>query len=556
MSTVSESGREPAPAGVAYACPRLGRSILIPRGWEVVSLGLVAAGDKVWWEASPSGPAAFHKAEDDLGDGTTSVGDNVSSIFCCIRKTPSKKKAKTEAVVRICPKCGCEHPVPGVWNNVEVVENGVAKIQVWCGDCSSRHAAVCGCVDCTAVVAVEGATPVDGEPWCRGCVEDYAKPCGHCGKYHSEEALAEVVIAHPGAAGAARGIEHWCQVCVEALAATCSHCDTLMSSALLEEGHTVDGDRWCRPCAEAGARACYDCGEWSEHGHMDADSEEWFCNVCMPPPAPRVVPPPPRSSRVNYVHGYHQFPGPLNFYGAEKYSGALFLGFELESGGAQDQECRDAATAVAALSDGEKRFHLERDGSIPDYGFELISAPMTLTEHQTFDWKKVTTTLIKSGLRSHDLGGRCGLHVHVSRAFLTGSECAKLDIFIQKNQKFWEHVARRPESSYAKFQVKSGISGYGKSETRYSSLNFLHKGTVEFRLFRGTLRYDTLMATLELVDAVCRWIKTRNSISICRNHAECNGFVKWMRQDKARYGRALDYILRTKAYIESEDKEV
>jgi hypothetical protein len=38
---------------------------------------------------------------------------------------------------------------------------------------------------------------------------------------------------------------------------------------------------------------------------------------------------------------------------------------------------------------------------------------------------------------------------------------------------------------------------------RYTCVNLQNDATIEFRLFRGTLRYNTLIATLQLVDQIC-----------------------------------------------------
>ena len=35
-------------------------------------------------------------------------------------------------------------------------------------------------------------------------------------------------------------------------------------------------------------------------------------------------------------------------------------------------------------------------------------------------------------------------------------------------------------------------------------MNLQNFNTIEFRLFRGTLRYETFLATLQLVDEICR----------------------------------------------------
>lgn len=41
------------------------------------------------------------------------------------------------------------------------------------------------------------------------------------------------------------------------------------------------------------------------------------------------------------------------------------------------------------------------------------------------------------------------------------------------------------------------------SNGRYSCVNLHNYSTIEFRIFRGTLLYSTLIATLQLVDEIC-----------------------------------------------------
>lgn len=42
-----------------------------------------------------------------------------------------------------------------------------------------------------------------------------------------------------------------------------------------------------------------------------------------------------------------------------------------------------------------------------------------------------------------------------------------------------------------------------KNYGRYVAVNLCNYHTIEFRLFRGTLKYNTLIATLELVNKIC-----------------------------------------------------
>ena len=38
---------------------------------------------------------------------------------------------------------------------------------------------------------------------------------------------------------------------------------------------------------------------------------------------------------------------------------------------------------------------------------------------------------------------------------------------------------------------------------RYTCVNLTNEDTIEFRIFRGTLKYNTLIATLQLIDKIC-----------------------------------------------------
>ena len=41
------------------------------------------------------------------------------------------------------------------------------------------------------------------------------------------------------------------------------------------------------------------------------------------------------------------------------------------------------------------------------------------------------------------------------------------------------------------------------SGSRYTCVNLTNGGTIEFRMFRGTLKLNTLLATLQMVDHIC-----------------------------------------------------
>jgi len=92
----------------------------------------------------------------------------------------------------------------------------------------------------------------------------------------------------------------------------------------------------------------------------------------------------------------------------------------------------------------------------------------------------------------------------------------------------FETIARRQETHWARFKKSNGLpvkEVYGKSSgTRYQAVNFENTNTVEFRLFRGTLKYSTFIATLEIVDALVHWA---NQLSISDILASGDAFANF-----------------------------
>ena len=46
------------------------------------------------------------------------------------------------------------------------------------------------------------------------------------------------------------------------------------------------------------------------------------------------------------------------------------------------------------------------------------------------------------------------------------------------------------------------------NDDRYNAINITNRDTIEFRLFRGTLNYKTLSATIEFVKLFCEWAES------------------------------------------------
>lgn len=148
--------------------------------------------------------------------------------------------------------------------------------------------------------------------------------------------------------------------------------------------------------------------------------------------------------------------------------------------------------------------YFERDGSIGE-GFELITQPAGLDTHRSKLDLFLNNEELKRGLRSHE-GGNCGLHIHVGRQYLTQAQIYRIQSFLNdvRNEGLIRKISRRYGNSYARFRPEMGkLSPIGKNNgERYEALNVTNRETVEFRIFRGSLRYESVIAALEFVDAL------------------------------------------------------
>ena len=222
----------------------------------------------------------------------------------------------------------------------------------------------------------------------------------------------------------------------------------------------------------------------------------------------------------------------------DKRTPRVLLGLELEME-IKDNYCRDerAGFLLESVRHYEQFDYAlcENDGSL-NHGFEMVTAYTGLDVHAK------QLEFFKSGLRgaiSHD-SDNCGLHVHICKADMSTLHGAKMILFIndQANQKLIKAIARRDGSSFAQFKNKQADKNWLKSavgcETkrsqlrnlnsdRYEALNFKNDKTIEFRLFKGSLVYETIMSCLEFTYAT--WFFTRESST---KNMTIDGFLKFI----------------------------
>lgn len=261
----------------------------------------------------------------------------------------------------------------------------------------------------------------------------------------------------------------------------------------------------CRDCYEDHFVVCHQCGALipNDDARYWEEEDEAYCPDCYD------------KLSTDAIHSYHYKPAPI-FYGGE--GDSLFLGVELEI----DEGGEDSGNAQQILDIGNRRdghLYCKHDGSLEN-GFEIVSHPMTLSYHQNeMNWREVMAKAVDLGYTSHNAGS-CGLHVHCNRSFFGDSYESQeegIGRIVYLTERFWNELvkfSRRTPGSLNRWTAKYAtisdtvMETYQKAKSRdmgrYVAINLTNFSTVEFRLFRGTLRYDTFLAALQLVDELCR----------------------------------------------------
>lgn len=288
-----------------------------------------------------------------------------------------------------------------------------------------------------------------------------------------------------------------CEDCLDSLTRICDCC----GDRIWNEDDEGDEDIiLCERCRDNYYSRCDDCGRLiHDDDACYVDGEDYpYCSDCYE-----------RHAR-NYIHNYSYKPDPV-FHGR----GTMFFGVELEldKGGEDD----DKAEEILSCTDSD-HLYIKHDGSLDD-GMELVSHPMTLEYHQnSMPWKNIVETAVDLGYRSHQTG-TCGLHVHVNRKAF-GCDRSEQDEVISRIlyivERFWQEMLRF--SRRTEYQINRWAARYGMKDNpkqvmdnakkgdkgRYACINLCNYNTIEFRIFRGTLKYNTLIATLQMVEHICK----------------------------------------------------
>ena len=328
-----------------------------------------------------------------------------------------------------------------------------------------------------------------------------------------------------------------CESCFEDNTGTCDHCE---ETVWRHDSVSDDTIFVCECCYNEHYTRCTCCGRIIDYENNMEVNDEYYCDSCY------------QSILSMPIHSYNYKPTPV-FYGKDD----LYMGVELEidNGGEFDENAQAVCDVANKCHD---HIYCKHDGSIND-GFEIVSHPMTLDYHKNeMPWKKVLEKALEMDYRSHQTS-TCGLHIHVNRNYF-GSDYEECDAAIGRAvyfvEKHWDELlkfSRRTEASINRWASRYGIAATAKDTYenakkqytgRYVAVNLLNEYTVEFRMFRGTLRYESFMAALELISEICKVCKNMDD-SMIERLTWCD-FVGGIPEDKK---HLIEYLKSKRLYV-------
>lgn len=266
-------------------------------------------------------------------------------------------------------------------------------------------------------------------------------------------------------------------------------------------------------------------------GHYDDLGERWFYSGASyrewtERQARRAAELQEQANRA-VVWGYHEVNN-INLFGWPKETprSALCFGVELEMEHKRDNSSSGQAALSQALNGrigGDKRrYVLARDGSLNASGVELITNPYTLEFHQNdFDWQTVLSGVSKIG-RSGKNTSACGMHVHCNRKAISALQLGKALVLVNspKNTALVTRIAQRDSNAYTQLIAKKLADGRTQSTSKYEAMH-LSRDTVEFRIFKGNLRYDRVLKNIEFCHSVLMFAKSASN-------KECEDFNAYL----------------------------
>jgi hypothetical protein len=297
------------------------------------------------------------------------------------------------------------------------------------------------------------------------------------------------------------------------------HCSQV---TLLENGDVVSAD-WAR----THCRQCDECGVYFEPSN-ERDCE---CPRCRRNARTRI-----RNYSNRSASGFSSEEDiPIKF------------GIELEVGcdRGYDRSVCTGVMADAVDSAGVKIEHyavFKEDGSLSECnGFEVVTRPDSPAVHKRIWEKALSSPEVTRHMTSFN-NGRCGIHIHVSREPLSDLWVGRLLVLVNSpaNRPLIFKIAGRGSGNYTQYYEKKLTDGRRYRGERYESINTTSDLTIEFRMFRGTLRRESFLKNIEFVEAALAF--TRPASRSIREMDTPDAFLDFVSKSRKTYPHLFGFL--------------
>lgn len=417
----------------------------------------------------------------------------------------------------------------GEWHSPDECEQ-LYNGQYVCNGCALEHCE--RCVDCGKLYRLKDLEETEDENWvCDDCIDenDWHK-CYNCGAWikFGDEHIVDY--------------EYLCTRCYED-EEVCMQCEDCGDVYLRDNLYDVGNEQFyyvCEHCRERNYTFCDRCERWVDANDYDSDHE--MCDACWEMDGGGDD-----DDVHDYHWGHHGWIRAPYYLPNEPKKDTLTYGVEIEMA--------DGDFDYDRMGDGDVMYHFEHDGSLSSGGVELITQPCSLLYHRKkFGWDKILQAAIDCGFVSHKCTScSCGLHVHIGRKALSDTDELKLDVFFNRYVDWWQHLARR-NSSWGQM-IGNKSMAYCINDSRYRhgdhgrAVNHSNSNTVEIRIAKGTLKWETVLGTIEAYDASVHYLRNVGCYELYNLRCKVwDGFVQYVSSHPKEYPEAIRMMARLGNY--------
>ena len=408
--------------------------------------------------------------------------------------------------VQSCSECGCI--------NEPLFEFGD---KLFCSDCLDRVTFVCAC--CGERFYTEDARETEDGDVCDSCLVDEYGRCDACDTWMKQRYLSWCEDTDEYVCSSCLDMPSWRNAYYR-----CDCCDDVHHEHYCQSTEVYYNancsETWCEGCVERGdVFVCQDCDRHFDGSYVEAEEDAWgdcTCEYCLEIRRPReqdvgsirtwVA---PHGMRT---YGYKPLPcfklSDMEIEEGHDHSDTICYGVELEV-----EDHRNSGRNIDTDADwvnSKLGFTYVKSDSSLSHGMEIVSHPLSFKAwmEQKEKLAEVFRELIGLGYNSHD-NGNCGLHVHISLKPLLEKNPQATCAMLVLMERFWTKIVRFTRRTAS--QLDQWAQLYSTRDTRYEDLakmskaersrymavNLQNDHTVELRVFRGTLKLETFIATLQ-----------------------------------------------------------